>query len=100
VIFVTLFDRVRWMTSQEFASFLYDVQLRAVRYDRAAGLDVRACSAFVVASGCVFALVLISIALGAILAANRAIFVFCFLLFCALCGRISRLEILRLRSFI
>lgn len=32
--FVTLFDRVRWMTSLEFASFLYDVQLRAVMYDR------------------------------------------------------------------
>ena len=32
--FLTLFDRVRWMTSLEFASFLYDVQLRAVMYDR------------------------------------------------------------------
>lgn len=31
---MTLFDRVRWMTSLEFASFLYDVQLRAVMYDR------------------------------------------------------------------
>lgn len=34
MILLTLFDRVRWMTSQEFASFLYDVQLRAVMYDR------------------------------------------------------------------
>ena len=31
MILFTLFDR---MTSQEFASFLYDVQLRAVMYDR------------------------------------------------------------------
>lgn len=29
MILLTLFDRVRWMPSQEFASFLYDVQLRA-----------------------------------------------------------------------
>lgn len=35
MILLTLFDRVRWMTSLEFASFLYDVQLRAVMYDAA-----------------------------------------------------------------
>ena len=44
MILLTLFDRVRWMTSQEFASFLYDVQLRAVMYDRE-GLGLMSVSA-------------------------------------------------------